>query len=333
MTPPSTPSALTVLERRLAPLIDAERQLWQRKALAVGLLLVSVLTIALAWCATRAHWSIATVWLGALGMLLVALAVAGVGASRHRVNLRALARRIETRHPDLQAALLTALDQQQGAEGLSYLQERVVLDAVRHSTTHEWLGRATRFRLHGWGALCYAMVLLFGGSMFVSSGMLMQSKRPVVPAPAKAELPKPLKPPAPIITVEVRPGDTEIERGSRLPVEARFKGGVPADVFIVLSNDAAGKTERARVPMKATVEADAFGGLLQSVESDGFYRVTYSGGESKAFRITTYVHPALVRGDATITPPAYSGQPVKEVKNTQNVTALEGSQVAFRMTV
>jgi hypothetical protein len=131
----------------------------------------------------------------------------------------------------------------------------------------------------------------------------------------------------------VRPGDTEVESGTRLIVEAKFTGGTPTEVNVILSDDAEGKSERARVPMKATVEAGAFGGMFQRVDSDGFYRVVYAEGASQTFKVMTYVHPALVRSDATITPPAYSGQPVKEVKNTQNISALEGSQVKFRMKV
>lgn len=324
------PSVLSVLERRLAPLIGIERQFWQRKALVVGLLGVSLLTIGLAWLASRHAVSAAAVWLGALGGLVLAILIASVGARVRRVDVRTIARRIEREHPDLQAALLTALEQEAAEGGLSYLQERVILDAVRHANTHDWLGGPTRLRLNAWGAACVLMILVFAEAMFFSSGIIGYVKRTPIAAV------KPVTPPAPaapIPTVEVRPGDTEVERGSRLPVEARFKGGVPADVMLVLSDDAEGKVERARVAMKGTVEADAFGGLIPTVDSDGFYRVTFSGGESKTHRVTTYVHPALVRADATITPPAYSGQPVKEVKNTQNVTALEGSKIAFRMKV
>jgi hypothetical protein len=138
---------------------------------------------------------------------------------------------------------------------------------------------------------------------------------------------------APVIEVEVRPGDAEVERNTRLVVEARFKGGTPAHAIIVMSEDAEGKKESVRVPMHATVENNAYGGVVKSVERDGFYRVEYEGGVSKTFRVTTYVHPELVRSDATITPPSYSGQPPKEIKNTLNVTALEGSEIGFRMTV
>lgn len=324
MKMPPLPDALL---RRLEPLIETERKIRERKALAIGMLCGSLILLATAWAGMQFGWPESRVWLGSVGVLLLVLVIAGLVAKHRAVNLRAIARRIEREQPDLETALLAALEQKPGEDGFGFLQQRVVVEAVLHAMSHDWQGRATRRRQAFWG------VGLAASTVFWLACVVATRSLHVAASQDHAVAQKNAAPPAPVITVTVRPGDTEIERGTRLIVEAKFAGGTPTDVVAVLSDDAEGKTERARVPMKATVEANAFGGMVQSVDADGFYRVVFSDGASQIFKVTTYVHPALVRADATITPPAYSGLPVKEVKNTQNVSALEGSQVKFRMKV
>jgi len=53
--------------------------------------------------------------------------------------------------------------------------------------------------------------------------------------------------------------------------------------------------------------------------------------EVKELKITTFVYPELVSADATMTPPSYSGQPAKTVKNTQKVALMKATQFDYRL--
>ncbi len=332
MKPPLTPSVLVALERRLEPVIDAERQIFRQKVLAAGFglaTLAAVLVFLLGPASGLTRVTLVTlaaaafllVWWGALWWTRV-----------RRMDVRDIARRLEAVHPDMQAVLLTALDQHGENGRLTYLQQRVVSDAVKHAMSHDW-----RRKLHGsragfWDTfatiLLVAFLVVVGFALPRLAANRAEQQQMLAEVEKKKEKPQP-----PAITVEVRPGDVEIERNTRMVVEARFTGGIPAHASVVVTEDAEGKKELARVPMKSTVENHAFGGVIKAVEKDGWYRVEHEGGVSPVYRITTYVHPELVRSDAIITPPAYANQPVREIKNTLTVTAMEGSEIRFRMTV
>lgn len=329
---PPTPSVLVALEHRLEPLIEQERLICRRKLLAGGFAVATVVALLLWW---QGHALGITRWhvvLFAAAAYLVIWYGSSWRARTRKVDLREMARRLEAAHPDMQAVLLTAMDQHSEGGRLTYLQQRVVSDAVRHAMTHDWQERLFGNKVRTWDYLSSAALAVFALMVTLAFSRLVgHDGSPQRQSAAAGVAGK--KADAPEIKIEVRPGDAEVERNTRLVVEAKFSGGTPAHAVIVLSEDAEGKQERTRVPMHATVENNAYGGVVKSVERDGFYRVEYEGGVSQSYRVTTYVHPELVRSDAIVTPPAYSGQPVKEIKNTLNVTALEGSEIRFRMTV
>lgn len=324
MNPPPLSRAL---EQRFKPLLEAERQLWRRKVQVIGFLLAALLLPVVAWMLWKNGASFLILWVAAVALAPLILIIASWMSGSRRMDLRQLARRIESEHPELQAALLTALDQSSGQKPLTYLQERVVHQALAHGMKHDWLSPARRRGLMLWSVAAFLMMGIFAASLFVSQRKLhqfathapaLQQKKKITPG---------------VITVDVKPGDAEVERGGRLIVEARFSGGTPARVEVLVLDTAEATTERARESMKPSVEAGHYGGLIKNVESDGFYRVTYEGQSSPTYRITTYVHPELVSSDVSITPPAYTEQPVKEIKNTQNITVLEGSTIKFHLKI
>ncbi|QIF01208.1 DUF4175 family protein [Roseimicrobium sp. ORNL1] len=329
---PPTPSVLVALERRLEPLIEMERLIFRRKLLAAGFGVAAVVALLLWWRAGAAGLSRWDLVLFAVGAYLVVWFGSSWWSRARRVDQREIAQRLESAHPDMQAVLLTAMDQHGEGGRLTYLQQRVVADAVRHSTSHDWQRQLFGNKPRVWDLVSSGALTVFALLVALTFPRLA-GKDNVQHAPLASKDKVEKQAEAPTINVEVRPGDTEVERNTRLVVDAKFTGGTPAHAVIVLSEDEEGKQERARVNMNATVENNAYGGVVKSVERDGFYRVEYEGGVSKVFRVTTYVHPELVRSDAIITPPSYSGQPAKEVKNTLNVSALEGSEIRFRMTV
>lgn len=324
MNPPPLARAL---EQRLKPLVESERYLWRRKIQVLGFFVAALLLPAVTWILWQNGYSLHLLWLVSMGVAALILMVASFSASHRRIEMRQLARRVEGEHPELQAILLTALDQSSENKPLGYLQECVLHQALAHSLKHDWFGAVTRRRITLWSLAAFAMMLFFAVSFFATQKKLHQY---AVESPASNQKNKTTPG---VISVIVKPGDTEVERGGRLIVEARFIGGTPAEMAVVVSDAADVATERSRESMKPTVETGHYGGLIRNIDRDGFYRVLFDGHSSPTYRITTYVHPELVRADVIITPPAYTHQPVKEIKNTQNVSVLEGSSVKFQLKI
>ncbi len=317
-----------ILRRKLTEVIDARHKLRMKWANAV--LLIGIAVIAWTLWATHAvdvaHF--ARVALGLAGLLLVGAALVR-WLTRPRLDLTEIAREIEANHPELHATLLTAIEQQPGAEGFGYMQDRVIESAVQEAVRHRWAEDLTARSESRAGLLraAAAILLIAGMGLMIHRTFI---ERPTSSPPVAAEKPKPA-PATANYDVEVTPGDVELEKGSRLVVQAKFPDDLPPEASLVIA-DATG-VERQRIAMHTTVDAAVFGGMAGNIKEDGVYRVEFDGRRSKDFRISTFVHPELVRSDAKITPPDYAKQPVREIKNTLKVTALEGSQVAWTMTV
>src|SRR5512140_3387081 len=96
----------------------------------VGLLLV-LLQQRTGWAS---WWPIPAIALGAVAACFLA-----VGKLRSRPDLRQVAREIESRHPELNGLLMTAA-QQDNKDGkpLTYLQQRLVRDAIFHGAFRRW---------------------------------------------------------------------------------------------------------------------------------------------------------------------------------------------------
>jgi hypothetical protein len=106
---------------------------------------------------------------------------------------------------------------------------------------------------------------------------------------------------------------------------------VPADAMLIVS-EADGKI-RDRQPMRLTVDEQVFGGIIAKAERDTRYHVEFANQKSQQHTLTVFDFPALVRSDVIVTPPEYTKLPAKETKNTQKVTALEGSKIAWKIKV
>jgi hypothetical protein len=319
----------TILHRKLDAVVESEKAIRQRWCVAVVLLVATALALA---CALRPEWVplSAVAWTFLFpALVIVAMLIARAFAERGVPDVKTLARQIEATHPELRAALLTAMEQKPGADGrYSYLQERVLDDVVRHAVRNSWRDSlsAERLKRSGW-------LLALGFITFASTDwwMTIALNRGREQALAEKAAQVDSKKPEPQIEIKVTPGDVEVEKGSRLTVEAHFGKDTPAEATVVVT-DLDGK-ERGRTPMRLTVDEKVFGGMIAKVEQDARYHVEFGSGKSAEHTITTFELPRLERSDVKITPPEYARQPVKEIKNTLKVTALEGSKLDFRIKV
>jgi hypothetical protein len=310
----------------LGPVIAAERHL-RRRHLVIAVLLTAVAGFAgLAALSAFAGWWSWWAVLGLVGALIVATLVGLALIDRGKPDPRELARRIEEKYPDLRAALLAAMDQKPGPGGeLGFLQKRLLGEISEHAIRNRWVRQVSEKRLAaaGWGQFA-AVIGLFVSLWFFLGQAPIGGKPSLATGTADEKTPLPAG-----VEVSVTPGDVELEKGSRLVVEATFTGRAPAAALLVHTT-AAGET---RLPMNVGLDDSVFSALIPKVEADGTYRIDYEAAKSGDFAITTFEFPALGKADATVTPPAYLGGKKIEIPDTRKITVMEGSEVAWRLTV
>ncbi|WP_395737738.1 hypothetical protein [Prosthecobacter sp.] len=261
--------------------------------------------------------------------MLVLLALGLIAWLKGRRNIWSdhdIARVIETKHPSLDALLLTAIEHEREAEVPNgFMHERLIDHALARAATQNWPVTVAHKPYMRALATAWMAVIAF---LVTDVALRVQTwpRKTTVVEKQKDEPEKPTE-----FKATLTPGDTELERGTHLIVEARFNGPVPADAVLVVS-EADGKV-REKMPMKLTVDAQVYGGMINKVERDTKYHVEFGGQKSDTHTISVFDFPKLVRSDVLVTPPEYTKLPAKETKNTQKVTALEGSKVVWKIKV
>jgi hypothetical protein len=260
-----------------------------------------------------------------LGLIALAF-VAWLKGRRNIWSDREIARVIEQKHPSLDSLLLTAIEHESEAEEpAGFLHERLIDHALARAATQNWpITVANKPYTRALAAAWVAVVA------FLATDIALRLNTP----DKKSKVASQKNEAAPMATefkAILTPGDAEVERNSRLIIEARFDGPVPADAMLIVS-EADGKI-RDRLPMRLTVDEQVFGGLIDKVERDTKYHVEFAHQKSQQHTITVFDYPVLVRSDVIVTPPEYTKLPAKETKNTQKVTTLEGSKIAWKIKV
>ncbi|MBL6765032.1 MAG: hypothetical protein ISQ14_08750 [Verrucomicrobiae bacterium] len=314
-----TPPALTQL---LQPVIRRYRawQMWRGLALCWAVMALAAL--ALIGAQQNGGW--APDWAGKvlLGVTLVSALIVWRVCRRFAPDLRWLARQVEMEHPELDSLLLAAVEQQPDENGrYSYLQQRVIREAIQHAARSRWAERfsGVRCRVAQVAHWCSLGVML---SLFViyltpaakSLGLEMASTK--APAVVEVESTK--------ITVE--PGNAEIERGSGLVVLARFEGRVPTEVSLLKNPDVAGGET---IGMVKSMQDPVFGATLTAVDQPFRYAVRYGEGRSEEYQVTVYEHPRLEKSNVEIRFPSYTGLKDQKIENSRRVTAVERSLISL----
>lgn len=230
-----------------------------------------------------------------------------------------LGRQIEQKHPELHASLVTAIEQKPDPETgrLSFLQQKVIADVLALARAQSWIDAVPTSRLvRAWVAVWVALFacLLSVGTPGRTSPTAQPKHAAGAPTPA-AE------------AVTVTPGDTEIERGTGLVVLATFHRNVPTEATLIVQPP---NQPVQRIALVKNLDDPVFGGGLPEVDAPFSYRVEYAGESTREFHVTVYEHPRLERVDATISYPAYTGLPEKQIADTKRVSAVEGSKLAAR---
>jgi hypothetical protein len=252
------------------------------------------------------------------GLVLCSCLACVVLALRSTRDLRRIAHRIEAAHPDLDAALLTAIDED--APGpmrrMGFMQETVIQRALDHHNAHDWTRLVSRKSIL---AARISHALAFAALAAVSFAIASR----VVTSPAIDDRGSGAAA-AEFAEVQVTPGDTELEKGSSLLVVAHFPGAVPADAKLIVSDDAAASASH---PMTRSLEDPDYAGRVESVDADLSYHIEFAGGSSPTYRVHVFENPELIRTDAKLDYPAYTSTAPKTIEDIRHVTAVEGTRL------
>ncbi len=129
-------------------------------------------------------------------------------------------------------------------------------------------------------------------------------------------------------TFEVRPGNTQVTKGSDVPIFIKVNGAIPQEVSIAIKESDQTKFEYQHL------KRDSLGFYnyeLKSVRYGYKYFVKADDISSEEFTIGVIDQPVIKTLEVNVTSPAYSKIPVLQQKDNGNVTALPGSIVELRI--
>jgi len=309
------------LRKQLRPIVNRRRRLYLAWWLSACWLVSALIGIGL----IGANWlwgcnSPVVNWALCISTLLATVIVLYKFSQMHP-DYRAVARNIEQQHPDMQALLLAAIEQEpQGLGGqFGYLQERVIGDALRHAGKHDWLRSISSKRLflaHFGGIAALSFIIIALSQLLPSTPSLFTIKRGVLAGKD--------------YNITVSPGDTTVELGTAVVIMARFDGRVPPEATLWIGPS---EQDKKRIILTKNLDDPVFGGLIPEVNNNLIYHVEYANKRTDNFRISAFEHPALRKADARIVYPPYTKLPEKVIKDTRQISVVEGSDVTLTFTL
>ncbi|HUD84625.1 MAG TPA: hypothetical protein VMQ67_14035 [Candidatus Saccharimonadales bacterium] len=304
MMEPRLRNELAGLERMLR-----RAQLWRE--MSVGWLAVTGIGVVFLLLRDFVGWQLSGEWIIPLASALIAIGIVWVRHAYRSTDLRPLVTMLEREHPELRHLLSAASEQEPDAAsgGFRYLQLRAIEAVLEHPRRHEWREKLER-------RLSFArtvQVVTLAGMVMVLTHLGHNGGQPVL----KAWL-------APEITVT--PGDTQVERGSSLVIAARFGRQPPPEATLVLES-ASGKTQR--IAMERHLADPVFGASLSEVSEEGRYHIEYDGRKTGDFKVTVFDYPSLLRADALLHFPDYTGLTNKTIPDTRRISAIEGTRLTY----
>ncbi len=297
------------------------------------------LTERAAWlCAATgvACYGVARVWPQfTLPLLIVFLFVVVVAAVRGFQSLMAsrsgelkrAALVLESKFPELESRLLTAVEQQPDLWTGKYnlLQQRLLGEVSAHAKKEDWASVVPpRTLTLAWLRESAAVLAMLAASFALITSSLSHTDRNAVRV-------SPFDPSQATRTdYTVDPGDAQIERHQSLLVLARFHATPPRDVTLhwLPSGGPAQSLD-----MTKSLDDPVFAGHLASISHDGVYRLEFDGTISPDYKVTVYDLPDLVKSSIDVIAPSYTHREPQRFENASAVTVIEGSQVRLECRV
>jgi hypothetical protein len=300
------------LKNALESLIGRRRRLKVWCNLAAGWAACGLFAVGLMLLQRTMGWGS---WLGLplVALLAVVVFILALRDSRGDIDWRNLATAVESRYPELNGRLLTAVQQQPGEGGeFNYFQRRLLEEALAHRQHNDWAEVLPNSRIRQAQALHWSALLLFA---FVLPGLRTTGGDHLLARITDSRL-------------SVTPGDASVEKGNSLVVLARFSGRLPSVVDVVVGE---GTTPAQRIPLAKSLADPVFGGSLPDIQSNLVYRVEYGGRKTREFKVDVFEYPRLESADIDLLFPEYTKLPPKHIANTRRLSAVEGSRVDLKL--
>lgn len=288
------------------------RSLWAA-SLGWGVLAVAVLCF---WATGQPSLAWSAVLFG-VPTVLICAAIAG---ARRKSDHHQAAILIEKTYPELDSRLLTAVEQNPpgGGWNFTYLQSELLTQTFAQLRHQNWHRAVASRRILVAHALHASLLLLCVALLWpMVSALNGTASRAGILAEDSVAPRKDLK-------ISVEPGDVELERGSSLLVLARFPERVPATVELVAVDE---DNKEIRIPLQKSLEDPVFGGRLASLQKGLKYHIEFDDNQSDTFKVTLFDFPTLVKADATVVSPEFTGLPPKMIENVRQLTVVEGATV------
>lgn len=251
--------------------------------------------------------------------VLIGMAALGLTAWKTRTpSMIEIAREIERALPDLCDGLLAAVEQSPDLSYGSFLQLRVMQNALKHCERHDWrrtvpAGRQWRAVFTQFAALALYLTVIVVWAQPTGAGI-------------ESHVNTGERVPVTDEEIGVEPGDAEIERGSSVIVTVRFNDEVPRDVVLVAKNANGVVTT---LPLAPQLGDPVCAGRMEEIREDVIYHIEYANRRSDDYRLRVFDFPEIQRIDAKIVRPEYTALPPETVEDTQRVTVVEGSAVTL----
>ena len=262
-------------------------------------------------------------WLPILITTAVVSLLTLVVAARTSKTIEQVASDLERQFPELDAILLTAIEQKPiDGPRYGFLQRDVLRRAVAHSFQNHWPATVPGWQMFATPLVAFVMLLAFAAGIL---SVAFRSKD-LPPDPTIAFHDAVIDTTNLIVSIE--PGDTAVERGSSLLVLARFEEGLPPESKLMFrGSDGMEST----LTMNKSLEDPVFGGRIPSINEAIQYSVAFAEEQTEWFDVSVFQVPQLTRADANLIYPRYTKLDEKTVQDFRRLSAVQGStaQVAI----
>lgn len=337
---------------RRSELIDVIREVqnhWRRRLALRGLVVVVVGTILALLASATGLESFRFSPPAIIGFRFIALIVfagllysAFVRPMRRRVSESQVALYLEESNPQLEAAIISAVEASRAAAADSgvtpassaspRLVEKLVEQAIEQcrAIDHRQSADGIAFRRHAVTLVAVAVVasLVIGfGPAYLRHGVTALL---VISRSAEASSP---------YRIQVTPGNAKVPKGGDQVVRAKLVGFTAKDVSVMMRTATNAPFERvplvpsaANGPGSAGDAAGTFEGMLFHLEKPTLYYVEANGVLSPKFTLEVVDLPTVQQLDLEYHFPAYTNLPPRKVDGGGDVAALRGTDVQLHIT-
>ncbi|MHC4788490.1 MAG: hypothetical protein ACYS8K_04700, partial [Planctomycetota bacterium] len=306
--------------------IDAIRRSVVYWAIGWGLLWVALVATVLIFCGVLADHALVLqrwgrlVFFRALALCLGAgLLAAMLFPVLKRIGRLYVARRMEATRPELKNSLISYLQcrDDPGTPGeLKRMMRRKAGRLIRSLDIHVVVEEARYVRV---GVALCLVVLLFLVYAAASPKSAAVSLRRLLSPRAQ------IHPPTGTRLAGIEPGEIYVISGRQPRLKVRIEGVRPQSVYAVWN----GTTFADRRILLTEREGGRWEGGFPPILEPGGYHVVAGDTRSDRFGITVLPQPAVERLELALTPPAYTGLPVRTVSD-GNVQVVTGTVIAVR---